>query len=262
MRRGILAFGFLLGLAAPGYAQWVVHDAAVTARNSVTAALKEQLLTVQRQQHSELRRMAQRLSLFTDLGKYGLADVPRWRIHDFEGATFLFANDYHAALNYGDASGRGLLSVIHPRVDPVSALDRLPSSASRVLLSRLATLDLTDAAVTAATHDSGRLRFNGRRELSAVEDLQRDVTNGSLEHSATAVLDKISGAGLIGARQRQARIQLLGAIVEQLLVEGKRSRDAEAAAMNMQLIAWRDRAAANHAFVAGSGDALGAWRQP
>jgi hypothetical protein len=83
-----------------------------------------------------------------------------------------------------------------------------------------------------------------------------------LEQSTTAVLDKISGAALIGARQRQARTQLLAGIVEQLLVESKRARDSEAAAMNMQLIAWRDRHAANTAFVDGAGDALRAWRQP
>ena len=66
------------------------------------------------------------------------------------------------------------------------------------------------------------------------------------------MLDKISGAVLIGARQRQARTQLLSGIVEQLLVESKRARDTEASDMNMQLVAWRDRQAVNAAFVAGS----------
>ena len=67
------------------------------------------------------------------------------------------------------------------------------------------------------------------------------------------MLDKISGAVLIGARQRQARVQLLAGVVEQLLVDSKRARDADAAAMNMQLVTWRDGRAANEAFVAGSG---------
>ncbi len=49
------------------------------------------------------------------------------------------------------------------------------------------------------------------------------------------MLDKISGAALIAARQRQARTQLLAAIVEQLLIDSKRARDTDAAAMNMQL---------------------------
>jgi hypothetical protein len=244
MRRLALAIGLVLATAAPGQAQWVVYDAATTYRNSVTAVLKEYLLRVQTQQHSELRRMAQRLSMFTDLGKYGLFDVPRWRTHDFEGPTFLFARDYHAALNYA------------------AGLSRLSGTARRSLLSQLATLDLADSAIITATHDTGQLRYNGRRELAAIEVLQRDVTDGSLEQSTTAVLDKISGAGLIGARQRQARIQLLDGLVEQLLMESKRTRDTEAAAMNMQLVAWRDRAAANQAFVSGSGDALRTWRQP
>ena len=62
----VLAFVFVGGLV--GHAQIVVYDTAVTFRNTVTAALKEYLLTVQQQQHSQLRRMAQRLSMFTDLG--------------------------------------------------------------------------------------------------------------------------------------------------------------------------------------------------
>jgi len=50
--------------------------------------------------------------------------------------------------------------------------------------------------------------------------------------------------------------------VEQLLIEGKRARDSEAAAMNMRLVTWRDGRAANDAFVAGSAAALRTWRQP
>ena len=45
-------------------------------------------------------------------------------------------------------------------------------------------------------------------------------------------------------------------------MDGKRTRDTETAAMNMQLTAWRDRAAMNQAFAAGAGDALRTWRQP
>lgn len=262
MRKTLLTLGVLFGIAAPSHAQWVVYDPAVTYRNSVTAVLKEVLVRLQQQQHSELRRMAHRLSMFTSLAKYRVPDPPRWRTHDFEGPAFLFARDYHAALNYGDGSGRSYLGISHPLIDPTSGIGRLPAVARRALSSHLATLDLTDAAVIAATHDTGQLRYNGRRELAAIEGLERDVTNDSLEQSTTAVLDKISGAGLIGARQRQARIQLLDGVVEQLLVENKRARDTEAAAMNMQLTAWRDRAAATQAFVAGTGDALRTWRQP
>jgi hypothetical protein len=263
MRRAVLVIAFVFVWSLVGHAQIAVYDGATTFRNSVTAALKEYLLTVQRQQHSQLRRMAQRLSMFTTLSKYTLPDPPRWRTHAWENnEAFLYSTAYHAALNYGDASGAAYLGVSQPVLDAASALGRLTPSARRALTAQLATLDVATSAAIAATHDTGQLRYNGRRELLAIEELDRDVTNGSLEQSTTAVLDKISGAVLIGARQRQARTQLLSGVVEQLLVESKRTRDTEASDMNMQLVAWRDRQAVNAAFVAGSGDALRGWRQP
>jgi hypothetical protein len=148
----------------------------------------------------------------------------------------------------------------------VTSYDRvaqLSPAARRGFESRLATVNLTDAAVIAATHDTGQLRLNGRRrELQAIDALERHVVDPSNEQSATAVLDKISGASLIGARQRQARIQLLTGVLEQLLVDSKRARDTEAATLGMQLTIWREGRGANEAFMAGTGDALRTWRQP
>jgi hypothetical protein len=245
------------------HAQITVTDVAAITQARLIAMVEEYQYLLQRAQHSQLRRMAQRLSIFTDLGKYGVPDPPRWRTHDFENPElFHFSRAYHAALNYGDAAGAAYLAISHPVLPATEALRRLPAAARRSLTARLATLNASDAAIITATHQSGQTRFNGRRELRAIDGLERDVTNGTLEQSTTAVLDKISGAVLIGARQRGARGQLLTGVVEQLLMENKRARDADAAAMNMQLVTWRDRAAANEAMVAGTGDALRAWRQP
>ena len=66
MRRALIALALCAALSVRLAAQISVHDPAVTARNSVTAAVKELLLDTERLQHSQLRRMAQRLSLFTD----------------------------------------------------------------------------------------------------------------------------------------------------------------------------------------------------
>lgn len=241
-------------------AQLVVTDGAVTFRNAATAVAKEILLQVQDEQHRKLRRMAQRLSLFTDLRKYVLEEPPRWRTH---GGDFLYANPYNDALIFGDAGGSAYVSLSHPLVTSINRLGQLPPAARRAVESRLATIELTDAAAIAATHDTGQLRFNGRKkELPAINALEGHVIDPSNEQSATAVLDKISGASLIGARQRQARIQLLTGVLEQLLVDNKRARDTEAAVLGMQLTTWRDGRAANEAFMAGTGDALRTWRQP
>src|SRR3989304_1270193 len=142
-------------------------------------------------------------------------------------------------------------------------LDPLGRAARGVVEARRGTGNLTDAAAIAATHGTGQLRWFGRKnELPAIDALERDVIDPSSEQGTTAVLDKISGATLIGARQRQARIQLLVAMVEQLLVDSKGARDTDTAALAMQIVTWRDGRAASKAFVAGSGDALRSWRQP
>src|SRR5690606_35369075 len=56
-------------IASPVSAQWVVYDAATTARNTITAAVKEYLFDTERQQHMKLREMARRLSALTNLRK-------------------------------------------------------------------------------------------------------------------------------------------------------------------------------------------------
>ena len=238
----------------------IVYDAAVTAKNSVTAGLKQLETEMQKLQRQKLGRMARRLSMYTDLSKYSLPDPPRWRTH---GGDFLYAEPFNEALIFGDPAGAAYLALSHPVAAASAAVQRLPPSARRMFESRLATVEAADAAVISATNDTGQLRLNGRkREQVAIEALDALVIDPSSEQSATAVLDKISGAATIGARQRQARAELLVGIVEQLILENKRSRDSEAEAINMQLTTWRDGRAANEAFVAGSGDALRTWRQP
>jgi hypothetical protein len=262
MRCLVVAVSVVLLLldSRPARGQLVVHDPAVTGRNSLTAVLKEYLLDTQRAQHRQLRRMARRLSVHTGLDKYAPADPPRWRTH---GSDVLFSRAYNEALIFGDPEGAAYRDLVHPvRADP-NRVDRLTPAARRVLTSRLATVDVADATAMVATHDTGQLRFNGRkRERVAIDALEAHVTDPSNEQSAAAVLEKISGAALIGVRQRQARVQLLAGIVEQLLVDSKRARDSETEAINMQVVMWRDARTANKAFVAGTADALRTWRQP
>lgn len=260
MRQLLIASCLIALSVGPVVAQVAVHDQAVTARNAITAAIQELLFETERDQHGQFRRMARRLSVFTSLNKYRLQDTPKWRIHDFE--NYLYANSYHAALNYGDPAGAAFLAVSHPVLDTHEVWQRRPQAVRQALVPRLATLNVADATAMTATHTTGALRYDGRGELRAIETLEDDVVDPSDEQSATAVLDKISVATLIAARQRQTRVQLLAGVVEQLLVDNKRSRDADTTAMNMQLTTWREGTRVNRAFAAGAGDALRTWRQP
>jgi hypothetical protein len=251
-----LALGF-----QPAWAQWVVNDPSTTARNTVTAVLKRTLLSTLNLERERLRLMAQRLSEYTSLDKFATPDPPRWRTHGSE--DFLFSQAYNDALIFGDPQGAAYLAVSQPVADPREVLRRLSPEARGALLAQLATLDAADATAIAGIHQTGQLRFNGRKhELPAIDALEAHVIDPSPEQSTTAVLDKISAAVLIETRQKQARLQLLAAVAEQLIVENKRSRDAEAAAMNMQLNRLRDGRAANTSLLSGAAADLRGWRQP
>ena len=245
-------------VARQASAQWVVNDAATTARNSATAVVKEYLLDTQRRQHERIRQMAERLSALTDLRKYVLPGTPDWRRVNPVSPRYIGALD--AALAAGDTSVARYQSLVHPisAVLPTWAPARL-----RTFTAQLATIDVADAVNSASIDTIGTVRASGQgREAAAISTLETHVVNPSSSQSATTVLEKVNGGVLIGTRQRQARIRLLNSVVEQLLVENKRARDTEAAISNMQLSTWRDAAGANDAFRAGTGDALRTWRQP
>lgn len=274
MTRGIpwryrrIVFGASVALLSIGlgsaWGQIVVTDPGTTARNVMTAVLKSQIVETLTEQHGRLRRMARRLSAHTNLDKYSVPDPPKWRTHGSD--EFLFSQAYNDALIFGDVEGNAYVGISRPVVAAQDALARMSPAARRALLAQLATLDLSDATAIAGTHQTGQLRFNGRKqELRAIELLEAHVIDPSQEQSATAVLDKISGAVLIETRQKQARLQLLTAIVEQLIVDNKRTRDTEAAVLNMQLGRLRAMAESGEGgrgFLTGAGNDLRTWRQP
>jgi hypothetical protein len=224
--------------------------------------VKRQIVETIVEQHDRLRRMAQRLSAHTSLDTYAVPDPPGWRPHAADPETFPHGHGYLGALTYGDATGAQFVSVSRSRIPVEDMLSRLSPDARENVTRGMATLDLADSTIIAATHQTGLLRDNGRRELEAIDELERHVTDPSPDQSATAVLDTISGATLVETRQRQARLQLLTAIVEQLLVDSKRARDTEAAALNMRLQQLRAAGDEGGGFVTGASADLRTWRQP
>jgi hypothetical protein len=250
-----------LGVA---HAQVVVTDPATTIKNIVTAALKSQIVDTLTEQARQIRRMARRLSVFTDLSKYSVPEPTRWRSYRYQDQN-LYANPYVEALNFGDPDGAAYEAISRTRSAVGPALAELGEDAPDVeafLAAALATLDLADSTIMTGTDQNGRLRAGGKREMRAVDALERDVVDPSSAQSATAVVDKISAAVLLENRNRQARNQFLTAIVEQLLVDNKRARDTEAAALNMQFGRLRDGRAAGLSLLSGAGNDLRTWKQP
>ena len=241
---------------------FVVTDPVTTARNAVTAVLTRQIVDTIVRQHERLRRMAERLSAHTPLAKYAVPEPPRWRPHASDPATFPYGHGYLGALTYGDPTGTQFAYASRSRLPVGDTLSGLSPAARENVERALATLDLADSTIIAGTDQTGLLRRNGRRELDAIDELERHVTDPSSDQSATAVLDTISGAALVETRQKQARLQLLTAILEQLLVDNKRSRDTETAVLNMRLQQLRTPSDEGGGFVTGASEDLRTWRQP
>jgi hypothetical protein len=266
-RRQLLAFVTLavlgVGLSV-ARAQVVVTDPATTIKNIITAGLKSQIVDTLTEQANRFRRMARRLSLLSSLDKYAVPDPTRWRSYRYQDVN-LYANPYDDALDFGDARGLAYESVARARaaVGPELAdLARRAPAAAAAIRAALATLDVADSTMIAGTDQNGRLRANGKVEMRAVDALERDVVDPSGSQSTTAVLDKISAATLIETRQKQSRLQFLAAVVEQLLVDNKRTRDTEAAAMNMQLGRLRGAWDEGGGFLEGAANDLRRWKQP
>lgn len=86
----------------------------------------------------------------------------------------------------------------------------------------------------------GRIRANGGAVLTAIANMENDAVASSDDlHTQIAVLNKINGANVVGLRIGEANNQLQMHMLEDLLLQNKRARDAETAAMNARLFQWR-----------------------
>jgi hypothetical protein len=264
IRRTVVLVLAVSALSARTVGAFLVTDLLLFAEHHVLNGWSDSIRQVLANQVTKMQDMARRLSVFTDLAKYVAPDTPLWRTRTLDhplDATAAFLN----AVNAGDARGDGFAAVSRARVaaaDVLAALGEEAGNVDQALRTALATLDLADSAIIAGTDQTGRIRGSRRGEVSAIAALEQDVVDPDARQSTTAVLDKVSAAEVIRARQQQTRLQLLGALNEQLLVDAKRTRDADAAVMNMRLMALRDGRALSQRYIAGSADALRSWRQP
>jgi hypothetical protein len=99
--------------------------------------------------------------------------------------------------------------------------------------------------------------------LTAIQNMDDDASSSSDSYNTqTALLNKINGANVLGLRINEGSSQFLMHILEQLLVQNKRNRDAEAQAMDAHLFQWRFGAAYGRDLFSRTADNLDTWRQP
>ena len=258
MSRRLLVGALLIALVvSPAEAQFVVFDGANFAQAVLIAQRAQRHYEELQAQYRTILRMAQGLG---NLDVYRIPTVP---ITSHDVGRWEYGRPWVQAFNSGDATGSAYLSTTVPLSRPGIETARLSAAARQGFQRQYATVEITDSVAMMGGHQVGLIRGYHGRLQQAVQALEGDVLNGSLDyHEMTAILDKIAAGELLGRRQDMATNQLLSHALEQLLARSKRLRDTEATTINMQLVTWRDGQQANQAFVAGSGDALRTWRQP
>jgi hypothetical protein len=234
-----------------GRAQFVVYDPT----NYIQALARYAQLV---QQYRFWVAQARRLPV--DLAsRYRLAPV-RWQTHDV-ARIYTYAEPILSALNIGDPTGV-LYDVSTDQLDP---LDDLVSSVPPDLRPRLrlsyGAIQFEDSVAKTAIDQVGTTRTNGSFALSTIQAMEDDAVSSVDDfHTQTALLNKINGAGVLALRLDETASQLQMHILEQLLVQNKRSRDAEAELMDAHLFQWRYGAAYGHDLFSHSAAELDSWR--
>ena len=256
-RLSLLTLGILIIMVAilssPARAQFVVYDPS----NYIQALARyAQLLQQYRFWVAQARRLP------VDLARrYRLIPV-RWQTHNARH-IYTYAEPILSALNLGDTTGV-LYDVSTERLD---TLDDLLTSVPPELRPRLrlnyGSIQLDDSVAKTAIDQIGTTRTNGSLALSTIQNMEDDAVSSFDEyHTQIALLNKINGANVLGLRLNETAGQLQMHILEQLVVQNKRSRDAEAELMDAHLFQWRHGAAYGREMFSRTAAALDSWRLP
>ena len=144
-----------------------------------------------------------------------------------------------------------------------AALANIPAEQVERVKSSYGTVELADGAAMNAMKTIGRLRENAPAVDVAIRGLEDDSLSAALEmNTEVAVLNKINAAGLIAVRTGQDANKLLVALAEEQAIQAKRTRDAEARAINQHIRFREQGKAVLVAQAAGASQAMRDWRMP
>ncbi len=229
MRRRVVV-GVALGvlLSAPASA-WVVIDYGVLFQQAGLTKVQEQILDVITEQGHIIRRMGRRLTVFVDLARYVPQGMPLWRTR--QGLSEV--PGVEAYMNTLNVGGDATEAVTVPMDAAERALILLDLQRADALRIRLAQAELDQSMFAVGTSATGRERGRRKKEKADLEELERDVLDGSLGTSAR--MDVLASSDVIARRQAATEIKLKIALLEQLIAQTKAHRDREVEAASQWL---------------------------
>jgi hypothetical protein len=226
----------------------------------VTQIATKTLTTLERlkEQYDTIVRMGKGLQ--GSLERYRIPTIP---IVGHDTSQYPYGRPWLQGMNSGDARGAGYFETVQRLQLPTGLIELLPADAQSAIKTAYATIEILDSVATMGAHQAALVRGYDTRIQAAIESLAGDILNPRADfHEMTAVTDKIANAQLIARRQDMATNQLLSHTVEQLLARNKRTRDDEAANMNMRLDGLRDGKRVGESVIQGAAESLRSWRMP
>lgn len=242
-------------LATPAHAQWAVYDAANWTQTSHILETARKEVTTVTEQLGFLTRMADRL---TGMDRFRTPAVVASRP---DPNLFPWARPFLEALNSGDARDERYRQSVRALPELAAILDplHLPVEARRAIETQYANLQIFDAVIPRAVHQSAIIR-NFTALDRALEALGDDVTSGrNATHYLTATMQKAAGGILIQNRQAANAMQTASGTLEQLIAQNTVRRNDAAAAMNFTLGIVQDDGGAAAAQISGASDAIARW---
>jgi len=140
--------------------------------------------------------------------------------------------------------------------------DTLTSAQQDQLGRSYGSVEISDAAAMNALRQVGLIRSNSAATDSAIARLAADASSNNPElNTQVGVLNQVSAAGVIAARQQENANQLLAALVDQQVAQSKLQRDAIATAIGADIAA-RQKAEQNTSAIWGGTTAARMVRLP
>ncbi len=261
----------LIGLGAPALAIFGLGDIVFDPSNFEEAV--QQLLQLEQQyaqlvqtyqvirsQYEQMIWMAREVPLNMAV-RYRALATP-WR-NSLATNTYGTTGGWISAINAGLAVQAGYASATQPLGAYGAALANVPADQLERVKTNYATVELTDGANMAGMETLGALRANAPEVEAAIQNLEADSLSSDPQmNTEIAVLNKINAAGVVGLRNAQDTNKLLVSLAEEQIIEAKRKRDAEAAAINQHIQFLAQARQAMAAQAANASTAMLAWRMP
>jgi hypothetical protein len=250
---GIFGFGDIV------YDPW--NEVHLLAQLSQLSAQYEQLVQTYKMITSQYEQMKWNARYFVSPTRWRAARTP-WRMAQAPSDAYGLTGGYIGAINSG-ANVLGRYARVGRRLDGWASFNELPGAQADHARAQFATVEMADSAATGTMDIVGRIRANAPAVETSIAALEVDsLSDDPALNTEVAVLNKMNAALIVALRNQQDTNKLLVGLAEHRIVDTKRARDAEAAAIENDVAYRAGGRAILEGMNAGTNEALRGWRLP